>query len=280
MKTADFNDSEGFPVIGGHCSFKTCGARDFLPSTCRFCKAWFCRVHAEPTDHDCEEVDNNVVGMQALICPACQETVRWDSANMTEAEALEGHKSCCIGQPKQQEKCPAVGCQEVLGFLNAYICPRCRQKVCLKHRYEDSHPCYQVMVATGTPCSAKGYPKILNGEERPTTAPTGSARRPAQPVASPQELRQLRSALEGTSADKQTCMCAIRRLLSDMVREPANVQRRLLERSNSVMKEQILNVQGADALLRGIGFEQTAKAFELPLSVSKGRIEVVMRILT
>lgn len=118
--------------------------------------------------------------------------------------------------------------------------------------------------------------------DSPAAAPavdSATSGRAAQHLASPQELRDLRAALCGTSASNDTCRYAIRRLISDIWRAPSNMELRILHRDGQDAREKILIVSGAEALLKGIGFEDNSVALELPRSVKQGRLELVLQVL-
>merc|ERR1712039_796638 len=91
-------------------------------------------------------------------------------------------------------------------------------------------------------------------------------------LASPSELRDLRKALDGSTASNGACLAEIRRLLSDASRAVANQNARV---SRSDAREKIMSVRGAAALLEGIGFVDTGTVLELPSSVTKGRMDTV-----
>mmetsp|Transcript_88134 Transcript_88134/g.174907 ORF Transcript_88134/g.174907 Transcript_88134/m.174907 type:complete len:291 (-) Transcript_88134:92-964(-) len=281
-----FCDSEGFPIVGARCSLDICREHDFLPVRCRHCQANFCRAHAEPAEHSCEKTAA-AGGMQAVVCALCEETVRWDAACTTEEASLDAHRSCCRGKPQAKDRCPAPNCQEVLGLLNTMECPFCRQKVCLAHRFEDAHPCRKILSSVG---GEHFHRKELAAPARnvfspsPDSTPTSASglavhATTRKPLASPQELRDLRRALGGSTASRDACLCAVRRALSDVSRDPENLQLRSLQRSHEAVRERVLGVPGAEELLLGIGFEDRGPGLELPRTVGRGRIDVVMRIL-
>mmetsp|Transcript_21625 Transcript_21625/g.61249 ORF Transcript_21625/g.61249 Transcript_21625/m.61249 type:complete len:293 (-) Transcript_21625:99-977(-) len=281
-----FRDSEGFPIVGARCSLDICREHDFLPVRCRLCQANFCKAHAEPAEHNCEKAAA-AGGMQAVFCTLCEETVRWDAACSTESLSLEAHRSCCRGRPLAKDRCPAPHCQVVLGLLNSMQCPTCRQKVCLEHRFEDAHPCRATLSRAGGEASSRKEQAVpagaaptltLDSTPRPVAGPAVEAPG-CGALASPQELRDLRRALGGSTASRDACLCAVRRALSDASRDPESLELRALQRSHTAVRERILGVPGAEALLLGIGFEDRGPALELSRAVGKGRIDVVLRIL-
>eukprot|EP00933_Yihiella_yeosuensis_P012505 TRINITY_DN12123_c0_g1_i3.p1 TRINITY_DN12123_c0_g1~~TRINITY_DN12123_c0_g1_i3.p1 ORF type:complete len:256 (+),score=46.69 TRINITY_DN12123_c0_g1_i3:66-833(+) len=253
--SSDFRDEEGYPIVGGRCALFSCNSHDFLPFDCPFCKASFCQFHKDPSEHDCQKVPDKV-GIQASFCPSCQETLRWHPMESTEAEALEIHKSSCKGLPPKRSRCPAAGCDVVLGLTNAVTCKVCKQKVCMTHRFEDSHPCHaQEVKSEGSSATASM-------------------------LASPAELRALRKGLEAPTARIGECLYAIRRRLSGVCRE-SNFEMAILRCGDLEVREKILSVRGAEELLQGIGFEENEKdgTWKLSTGISKGRIEMVMQVL-
>merc|ERR1719215_2382958 len=116
--------------------------------------------------------------------------------------------------------------------MNSVVCSRCRKQVCLSHRFEDAHDCVELAplesaVRPGTSASAassRTSVEPLFPATRPATAGSGSpqASSAAALLASPQQLRDLRKNLGGTSASKEACLYSLRRLLSDIARAPAD----------------------------------------------------------
>lgn len=291
---ADFRDAEGFPIVGGRCSLATCNAQDFLPFVCRLCGAYFCQDHREPSAHDCTKA-SDAIGVLAVSCPHCHETVRWNTAESTQAQALEEHALECMGIPKAKSMCPAAGCHVELGLITSIICQLCQQRVCMVHRFEDSHPCRQKVIESQNlelPRAVSPLNAPIAVEDTSKAMPMGTLTNPpvvveacpkampiAPPLASMQQLRELRNRLEGTTAAKSACLSAMRRLLSDISRHPGDFAFRSLQRDRGELCEKILVVHGAEDLLKGVGFQDDGKTLQLPVNISKGRIDVALRIL-
>jgi len=127
-----------------------------LPFTCDSCQRIFCLEHFRYEDHGCTLAagkDNRV-----LVCPLCQEGIRLvptEDANVT----WERHcASGCKGKVKTQVKrCPVAGCREELTVSNRFDCKRCNQRVCLKHRFEDTHTCATSYSSSGQARSRQGW---------------------------------------------------------------------------------------------------------------------------
>merc|ERR1712151_345421 len=58
----------------------------------------------------------------------------WDRHALTECKDPGGGAA-------RKERCPARGCKEVLTASGSVRCPTCNRRVCLKHRFEDTHDC-------------------------------------------------------------------------------------------------------------------------------------------
>ncbi|CAE7689938.1 unnamed protein product [Symbiodinium necroappetens] len=139
--STDFRDADGYDLVGACCSLESCGLRDFLPFTCPHCSRNFCQDHVAPAKHDCGQATQSQ-GMVAALCLHCGTTVKWEDAASSEQEAMTEHLKVCKPLPQTaRETCPAKGCKTKLNTMNSVVCPECKAKVCLKHRFEDQHPC-------------------------------------------------------------------------------------------------------------------------------------------
>jgi len=127
-----------FTDIGAACSLAYCHQNDFLPFTCDCCNKVFCKEHFQYQDHECPLAQNK--DHQVAVCPICQKS--FAGSDDVQVNVLwERHiQSECKGR-QQKEKCPVAGCKEKLTELSSIICTNCNTKVCLKHRFEDLHPC-------------------------------------------------------------------------------------------------------------------------------------------
>lgn len=107
--------------------------------------------------------------------------------------------------------------------------------------------------------------------------PKGSESNAAS-LSPPSHLKELRRGLAGSSDAIGKCVYEVRRLLSDVSREPGNFKFRSLARDSLVAKT-ILAVRGAEDLLKGMGFEDKGNVLVLAPCVTQGRIDVVLRLL-
>lgn len=135
-----------FQNLGKHCSEPTCRQRDFLPFTCKFCVKPYCLDHRDTTSHAC--VNGNAGDIKAIICPVCLKTLKYDSSKYTENEYFQLHNAsdCDASRYAQvmkerSKRCPVAGCNTRITFMNRYECGKCKQELCLKHRYQDQHVC-------------------------------------------------------------------------------------------------------------------------------------------
>lgn len=142
----DFRDADGYSLVGDCCNYDLCGERDFLPFKCTHCERKFCLAHIPPQTHECAAYDpaaeaEKAHGVRVLVCPVCQKGVRYESGPGMVEIAYHAHEAVCSGKPPEVQRCPAPGCKHALTTSGSVICPLCRQKVCLTHRYQDAHPC-------------------------------------------------------------------------------------------------------------------------------------------
>ncbi|EER03372.1 AN1-type zinc finger protein 2B, putative [Perkinsus marinus ATCC 50983] len=135
-----------FADLGAHCAEPYCHQQDFLPFECDRCHKEFCLDHRTYEAHNCPYLDSASYNkQQVIICPLCRSSVHLLPGE-TENAAFERHSNSSACKPEDYskprlQKCPVEGCRERLTEVNSYQCPECHVKVCLKHRYEDVHPC-------------------------------------------------------------------------------------------------------------------------------------------
>ena len=97
-----------FHSLGKHCARLDCSQNDFLPFTCSFCEAVFCKDHFQPQLHGCtKHVDNSVENIQNTA-------------------------------PSYFE-CRQEGCKERSAVLME--CSECKEHYCVAHRY---HGCLEL----------------------------------------------------------------------------------------------------------------------------------------
>lgn len=95
-----------FPTLGSQCGCKDCKQLDFLPFTCSFCSAIFCKEHFPAQSHNCPNFKDNV-------------------SSGTEKTATF---------PCSDESCKN-------GTLVEMKCVKCEKNFCLSHRY---HGCLEM----------------------------------------------------------------------------------------------------------------------------------------
>ena len=91
--------------IGKHCEF--CRQLDYCPFVCNLCKKDFCLEHRTPDGHECDK--------------------------------REKPKPIPIQPPKLTEKCNR--CKKPIPKSALYICHKCNERHCPKHRIPEDHEC-------------------------------------------------------------------------------------------------------------------------------------------
>ncbi|KAF4657350.1 AN1-type zinc finger protein 2A [Perkinsus olseni] len=135
-----------FADLGAHCAEPYCHQQDFLPFECDRCHKEFCLDHRTYEAHHCPYLNSASYNkQQVIICPLCKSSIHLLPGE-TEDRAFDRHSHSSDCRPENYgklrlQKCPVEGCRERLTEVNSYECTKCHTKVCLKHRYEDAHPC-------------------------------------------------------------------------------------------------------------------------------------------
>eukprot|EP00397_Hematodinium_sp_SG-2012_P038831 GEMP01042306.1.p1 GENE.GEMP01042306.1~~GEMP01042306.1.p1 ORF type:complete len:266 (+),score=22.13 GEMP01042306.1:194-991(+) len=132
-----------FTDVGAPCSDPYCNQSDFLPFTCDCCNRVFCLDHFQYKDHKCP--DAVAKDQRAAVCPMCKKTFALVGEGNDESISILWNRhisSGCTGR-SQKPRCPVKGCKEKLTELNTFDCKKCKQKVCMKHRFEDAHLCQE-----------------------------------------------------------------------------------------------------------------------------------------
>lgn len=147
-----------FDDLGKHCSHPYCNQRDFLPIACDLCAKVHCRDHVGYEEHDCPHKARR--DKRVMLCPLCDVAIKigpdeaceltWERHAATlecaraAAQKAQETQAAAGGAPAAappKPRCPAKGCKEKLTSINSYTCATCRQTVCMKHRFEDTHAC-------------------------------------------------------------------------------------------------------------------------------------------
>ncbi|KAM3128727.1 hypothetical protein pb186bvf_019139 [Paramecium bursaria] len=124
--------------FGIHCEYQYCKQRDFLPFKCGECKHTYCIDHRSQTSHECKI---EKVKWEAIVCPLCSESIKYQS-DMDSNIVWEEHLySKCTQQQKEKKKCAKPKCNQILTELNKNECKNCQKVLCLKHRFPEDHDC-------------------------------------------------------------------------------------------------------------------------------------------
>lgn len=139
----DHQTSADLLALGSHCSVPECQQIDFLPFTCDCCGEVFCLRHRTYQSHSCPKANSR--NTSTIVCPICAKAVKLTDTDDPN-EVFERHTQIdCdpanYAKVHQRPKCPAKGCREKLGAVNAYTCKECSTQVCLKHRFPEAHQC-------------------------------------------------------------------------------------------------------------------------------------------
>uniref|UniRef100_K3WTA0 AN1-type domain-containing protein n=1 Tax=Globisporangium ultimum (strain ATCC 200006 / CBS 805.95 / DAOM BR144) TaxID=431595 RepID=K3WTA0_GLOUD len=147
--------------IGAHCSVGACNQVDFLPFTCDCCKSVFCLHHRTYDAHECPLAGSK--DRRVITCPLCSASLHWtleQDVNIVWEDHVRGGNCSgsggnqtlggtnAAGAPKKKKKprCAAAQCREILTASNQFSCTKCRQNVCMKHRFESDHDCENVRI--------------------------------------------------------------------------------------------------------------------------------------
>lgn len=147
--------------VGMHCSVSACSQVDFLPFTCDCCRSVFCLEHRTYDAHECPLAGSK--DRRVIECPLCNQMLHWTLEQDVNAvwerhvhggqcEPKGGSSSggttgqAGVSKKKKKARCGADKCREILTASNQFSCTKCRQNVCLKHRFESDHDCEAVRV--------------------------------------------------------------------------------------------------------------------------------------
>lgn len=185
--------------VGAHCFFRGCHQQDFLPFTCDCCDHVYCLDHRSYETHSCPSAGK--LDRRVLQCPLCKQHIPWTleqdanevwdlhvrsgkCASPSTAAAASGHAP----QKKKKKRCAADKCREVLVTSNTFHCQRCRQEVCMRHRFETDHDCEAVRQSQRQTWFSRPSTGAGSTQRKASTgnraSVTGSAARDAQRVAS------------------------------------------------------------------------------------------------
>ena len=157
-------------AIGAKCMLYYCQLKDFLPYKCSKCAGTYCQQHLH--SHECTA--SNLNDKLGFLCPVCNTTVVYNGMQNADdvfnEHTLSGDCEARMqaaqqkpqvytfkhfmtdispSEPPLEEvkkpvkpakpKCPV--CKETITEINKFVCPRCREWTCLKHRAQEAHKC-------------------------------------------------------------------------------------------------------------------------------------------
>lgn len=123
---------------------------------------------------------------------------------------------------RSQQRCAAPGCRELLTVQNRVQCRICGQAVCIKHRFEDQHPCVDLEAAI------KEALRLARAELRP------------------EEYAEAHSTMV--------------KVFSNVLKDPKNEKFRTLRKANAVVQEKLKHPACTQALLM-CGFADEGDCF-------------------
>ena len=129
-----------------------CRQRDFLPFSCDRCRQVFCLAHRTPESHNCVVSSDS---SNVMICPKCNHAVKVITG-VDPQTTLSAHQRSACYPSRESPPCPVSGCDKKLTESGSVVCPSCRKRVCLVHRYEDSHNCIATNLRPVSPGRAHG----------------------------------------------------------------------------------------------------------------------------
>lgn len=134
-----------FDYVGKHCALPTCNQRDYLPFKCNYCQRDYCLEHRLYACHGCEGAESKDI--TSTDCPMCANSIRFSKSQDPNLVWEEHYTHHCTQQPKKKtsKKCARGDCRAILGPSNAFSCPKCRQEVCITHRFAEDHNCAQAL---------------------------------------------------------------------------------------------------------------------------------------
>lgn len=133
---------------------------------------------------------------------------------------MEGHQ--CPGDAAPRRRCAAAGCREPLGAHNTVRCWRCSQDVCVRHRFEEDHPCVSVRAAVAAALAQARLDMV------------------------PEEFLEAHRTLS--------------RIFGNILADPTNEKYRTLNKANAVVKEKLRH-PSCIAALQLCGFTDGGEAY-------------------
>ena len=124
-----------FSNLGRHCSIPNCFQQDFLPFECDACRKTYCKDHRSYYEHQCSQIP---MGEEVYKCPICNKGITIISGQDLNL-IISQHMDSSDCRKENLPSCPR--CKVRLTGINSVNCNKCRQLVCLTHRYSDQHEC-------------------------------------------------------------------------------------------------------------------------------------------
>eukprot|EP00933_Yihiella_yeosuensis_P004229 TRINITY_DN108605_c0_g1_i1.p1 TRINITY_DN108605_c0_g1~~TRINITY_DN108605_c0_g1_i1.p1 ORF type:complete len:336 (+),score=84.36 TRINITY_DN108605_c0_g1_i1:73-1080(+) len=117
------------------------------------------------------------------------------------------------------------------------------------------------------------------GRDTEAAAAKATPAAPAPPSVGVEALKGLIAKLGGSQQQKDCCLQTLRKLLMNVSGDPSNPKFRVIKRDNKAIKEKILDVTGAEELIKALGFEDKGEIFELPDGITKKRIDAILQVV-
>ena len=102
-------------------------------------------LHSKNISYEIDEKFAND-DVKCVICPVCKKSIKFiknEDINVTVERHMQSEQECSRTK-NVVNRCPVKGCREILHIVNEFVCSSCKQKVCLKHRFERDHDCDRI----------------------------------------------------------------------------------------------------------------------------------------
>eukprot|EP00927_Polykrikos_kofoidii_P005277 TRINITY_DN1209_c0_g1_i1.p1 TRINITY_DN1209_c0_g1~~TRINITY_DN1209_c0_g1_i1.p1 ORF type:complete len:379 (+),score=68.12 TRINITY_DN1209_c0_g1_i1:73-1137(+) len=157
-------------------------------------------------------------GRQVAICPRCKSAIPITAVG----DELPEHVCKSQVEGPCVRRCAGKGCKEALSMHNTVNCWRCRQDVCIKHRFEDAHDCVSIDDVV--------------------------------------KAALVRAQQEMTTAEFEMAQKTLLKVFGNILAEPGNEKFRTLKKANTVVQEKLRHSTCQEAL-RLSGFHDVGEAF-------------------
>lgn len=149
---------------GKHCNEPNCNQFDFLPIKCQDCKNFYCTEHFKPSSHKCENYLNK--DFKLPECPLCNKVVKCDRGHDIDLYLAKHMQHCELNEKNIYEtrspksKCSYSKCK--IKDIILFDCNECKNKYCVKHRFQDDHKC-----SSGLSCAQEYRRAIVRSTQQP-----------------------------------------------------------------------------------------------------------------